>query len=33
MVEAKGRSYGVVYGDVRPDNVVVCARPYMPEDE
>lgn len=33
MVEAKGRSYGVVYGDVRPANVVVCARPYMPEDE
>lgn len=29
MVEAKGKSYGVVYGDVRPDNVVVCARPYM----
>lgn len=29
MVEAKGRSYGVVYGDVRENNVVVCARPYM----
>lgn len=29
MVEAKGKSYGVVYGDVRNNNVVVCARPTL----
>lgn len=28
MVEAKGRRWGVVYGDVRTDNVVCIARPY-----
>lgn len=29
MVEAKGKNAGVVYGDVRTENVVVCARPLM----
>ncbi len=29
MVEAKGKSYGVVYGDVRSNNIVACARPTL----
>lgn len=28
MVEARGKKWGVVYGDVRSNNVVICARPF-----
>lgn len=28
MVEARGKRWGVVYGDVRSNNVVICARPF-----